>query len=59
MFDQPEDVILNPAPAWHGAGVAWHDDLNTQVRHTLRMRTHLSAKFKFSENTQLGPKFIA
>ena len=31
----------------------------TKLRHTLRMRTHLSAKFKFSENTHLGPKFIA
>ena len=31
MFDQPEDVILNQSPAWHGAGIAWHDNYNTQV----------------------------
>jgi hypothetical protein len=29
MFDKAEDKIMSPSPVWHGAALAWHDDLHS------------------------------
>ena len=31
MFSNPEDQILHQGPVWHGAAIAWHDDINDRV----------------------------
>ena len=31
MFDNAEDKILHPGHVWHGAAVAWHNDLHSTV----------------------------
>ena len=29
MFDKAEDKIVSPCHVWHGAAIAWHDDLHS------------------------------
>ena len=31
MFDNSEDKIMSPGQVWHGAAVAWYDDLHPLV----------------------------